>query len=304
MSRDTLGDGRTWSEFFTRFPIRRYPKQSDLENDDLIFKNFLEDFVPKEPILRKNKSKVIAVGSCFASNVIKYLNSNGFVGENVDFKLFFYSDEFFTTTALSEQFKWINSEIDVRYSEWYRGDTTKVDHKRISTSEPNKSTLIKQIKEADSIILTFGLTEVFIDSDGRSLWRTDKNLSQDFHLLSFLENINNIRDTYKAIRSLNKECAIIMSLSPVPLTGTFSEKPSVVANMLSKSTLRTAIGEFYNETSESDKNIYYWPSYEIIKEFFGKSAFESDGRHIKEEAIEKIMDQFVKYFYKKEEGQE
>ena len=80
---------------------------------------------------------------------------------------------------------------------------------------------------------------------------------------------------------------VILTVSPVPLTRTFTSNDIVVANTESKSILRAVAARLAKENA----NVTYWPSYEIA---LARDLFEDDGRHVRREGIDLIVDQFIK----------
>ena len=66
---------------------------------------------------------------------------------------------------------------------------------------------------------------------------------------------------------------------------TFTNKDVVVANKYSKSVLRTSIEKLID-----NKNIFYFPSFEIVLDCVGwPKAFSKDKRHVKQEVFNKYI---------------
>jgi hypothetical protein len=107
--------------------------------------------------------------------------------------------------------------------------------------------------------------------------------------------VDNLSYIISKIRSLNDRCSIIVTLSPVPLTATFEYHSAVVADTVSKSTLRVAIDELLRR--KYDK-VYYWPSFEVVR-WLGAYApgmyGQEDGStiHVSEEVIAMQMSLFI-----------
>ena len=82
---------------------------------------------------------------------------------------------------------------------------------------------------------------------------------------------------------------IIATVSPVPLNATFNDKKHVViANSLSKSTLRVALEYFCDQ---HPKDVFYFPAYEIVTSGC-RTPWKADMRHVSDEAIDKVMKAF------------
>ena len=94
---------------------------------------------------------------------------------------------------------------------------------------------------------------------------------------------------------------LLFTLSPVPLNATFSDRPTMVSDCVSKSILRVSLDQFFNENKYS--NIYYWPSFEMVR-WVGAhtdipTLFEDDTtRHVNNDIVKIIIENFVSKFFK------
>ena len=86
---------------------------------------------------------------------------------------------------------------------------------------------------------------------------------------------------------------VVITVSPVPLLATFTNEDCVVANELSKSTLRAVAGYFTNKYEYVD----YFPAYEMVRHL-GISAYRDDNIHVRYELI-KIITEFMINSYTK-----
>ena len=82
---------------------------------------------------------------------------------------------------------------------------------------------------------------------------------------------------------------ILVTVSPVPLDATFTGTDIVLANIYSKSLLRTAAGEW----SQGHGNVHYFPSYEIVMNSAREGAWFMDGRHVRPDMVAHIMQTFA-----------
>jgi hypothetical protein len=155
----------------------------------------------------------------------------------------------------------------------------------------------KKLANANIIILTLGLTEMWWDCD------TDLALNdtpRDFRLLretnrfefrnaSYDQVYNNINHIIHLLEKINPDLKIIVTVSPVPLHRTFTNNDIIIANSYSKSLLR-AVSE---RISQENANVDYFPSYEIVINTSREIAWESDHRHVKPWLVKHIMDKFI-----------
>jgi hypothetical protein len=127
--------------------------------------------------------------------------------------------------------------------------------------------LKRSIQEAKGVTLTLGLTETWFDHetnrylnmtpDFRSLKQTPDRF--ELRQVSVEENIDNLNPIYSLISEYNSDFNVIVTVSPVPLLATFTERDVIVATTLSKSTLLCSAHTFTSQHPRVD----YFPSYEM-----------------------------------------
>lgn len=244
------------------------------------------------PVPNLSKDTVIlTLGSCFAHNIRNSLSSLGLKTN----ALVFYDDDITTTLAMKEHFEWIVTDKTFRIENLHaRAGHNTLENVNNQVEEYKRQSLIT-LTNCSAVILTFGLSETWVDPDGRSLWKwpgRDKVKSENlnFKLLSTEENKNNIKEIVSLIRQVNSTASIIITLSPIPLGATFRKDYNInISNTASKARIRSAIDEFLTE-NPNDK-IFYWPSYEFVTQY--TDPWQEDGRHVKPEIIQEIMGQFI-----------
>ncbi len=97
---------------------------------------------------------------------------------------------------------------------------------------------------------------------------------------------------------LNPPMKLVVTLSPVPLARTFEFGSALVADAVSKSTLRAALHEL---SSMYPGKIFYFPSYEVVT-WLGRyrgDAFASNGtdtRHVSDHFVEAILNAFIRNY--------
>lgn len=162
--------------------------------------------------------------------------------------------------------------------------------------------IIQRVKDCDVVVITLGLNEVWYDSEklvfvnGGPLPAIIKRNPERFGMfragvaktVKVLEEIHSILKTY-----CGKEIRIIVTVSPVPMGKTFSDKDIISANSYSKSVLRVAAEEF----TESDENRQYFPSYEIAMYSDPKEVWQADRGHVKSEFVSHIISNFCELFF-------
>ena len=159
-------------------------------------------------------------------------------------------------------------------------------------TEHNRS-LKRAMENCEVFILTLGNTEIwtFADDD-RPLALSPRNCDATLMRLknqTLDETCADLEAFYKLFKKHNPNVKIIATVSPVPLNATFNnDRHVVVANSLSKSTLRVALEYFCNDHPE---DVFYFPAYEIVTSGC-RTPWKTDMRHVSDEAIDKVMKAF------------
>ncbi len=146
------------------------------------------------------------------------------------------------------------------------------------------------IEAADVYIITLGLTEVWKNNvNGLYLNQSPRDADDRFSFVesTYEQNYENIHRVAAMLAEHYPEKKVVFTVSPVPLAKTFTKNDIVVANTESKSILRAVAAQ----VSKQMPNVVYWPSYEIA---LARDLFENDGRHVRVEGIDIIVDQFLK----------
>ena len=157
------------------------------------------------------------------------------------------------------------------------------------------------LTQSDVLILTLGMTLVWKDlktghylnrmPDIRSINKEPKRyiyMSMDLKTIVDLLATTIERTKGTAIRN------ILLTVSPVPLQGTFFPEDCVISNGSSKATLRCAA----HEICQLFPNLVdYFPSYEIVLSN-GLSSFKPDRVHVRTEVVKGVMDYMLSNYMK------
>lgn len=273
------------------------PDKKRLAKHDAIERYVLAGLTPDKPFIDEN-TRITTFGSCFADNISKYLNSQHYnVLTKKDIKAYVvkHGEGMVHTYAIRQQFEWALDGRPVNSGLWHnknREEQVADDAIRENTRDLFLNT--------DLFILTFGLSEVWYSKDtGDVFWHAVPEQVYDpdkhgFRVVTADENRDNIQAIYDIIRRHRPEAKIVFTLSPVPLVATFRPVQCFVANSFSKASLRVAVDEVMRANA-ADKNFFYWPSYEIITEFF-PDPWGKDRRHPKNPILSHIMRLFEEFY--------
>jgi len=152
------------------------------------------------------------------------------------------------------------------------------------------------LEKSEILIITLGLVEAF------KLKAFDVYLSEYRSLIGD-EHIEFVNGTYEQaleaitvsldlIRSVYPQKKIVLTVSPIPISRTFSETDAITATMRGKSILRSCVDTLLQQYD----NLYYWPSYEFA--MWSDNVFrEDDLRHLRPEAVAAITTAFCRAFF-------
>lgn len=283
------------------------------------------------PKLRAD-SPIFAMGSCFAREIEAALVTKGGNVISVDSSI--DRDEFkdptgkvrsgffhrFTPPAMSQEFQacfdelpgWSDRSlvfslgedrfIDLNYWQIAGADESGPANR---TRRAVAKSLVRRAVDAEIIILTLGLTEAWLHKPTGFFanFTTAPFLARhirdfELHLVGVEETIQCLRDIDAVLRSHHRtgRYNIVVTVSPVPLSATFTDKDIVVANMDSKSTLRVAAAAFVAETDHA----HYFPSYEMVTYSDVGLAWRPDRIHVNPRMVSHIVSTFTNAYY--EEG--
>lgn len=270
------------------------PNKQQLSEDNAIEKYVIQGY--SHPGLISKNDKILSFGSCFAGHVTKFLGNRGYsvLGKDkteMNSHVITFGEGIVNTFSILQQFEWaiLNKKFEHLY--WFGPN------KEIAlpgeTERENTASLMEQ---ASVFIFTLGVSEIWYDKlNGEAFWRAipvelfDEK-RHGFRVSTVQENIDNLNRIIAIVKTLNVNAKIIFTVSPVPLMATFRDISCISASTVSKSILRVAVDEVIRKDIQ---NVYYFPSYEIVKEYFN-DAYNDDNRHPKQEVISEIMHAFEK----------
>jgi hypothetical protein len=271
------------------------------------------------------RDKVSTYGSCFAQHIGRALRQRGYhwyIAENsprnlVDKTAYNYevftsrTGNIYTTSLLNQWVKWSTGVSEVPSESWdSNGRVIDPFRPRI---EPNGFSSVKEMLDSRSVALksfkesiaqsnyfvfTLGLTESWLHKDGYEYPMCPGTVAgvysdegHEFKNQKMVEIKRELVSAIRGMRAVNSKLKIILTVSPVPLTATNSDKHVLVATMYSKSVLRAVAGEL----SDTFPFVDYFPSFEIINSApFGGVFFEPNKRSVNPKGVSFVMDEFFK----------
>ena len=182
---------------------------------------------------------------------------------------------------------YINDNVNIFWSENSKDEKQIIKNQKIKEIFDLKNNIL----ESNKLIITLGNTiDFYIKKNSQdilapkfiSLASEDINkktlaysrMSKSgayLRMSTFNETKKYILDIYQSLRKTSSDLDILFTVSPVPLDNVIGIKNSSEINALemdciSKSTIRSALHELMtSDIFLNDRNIYYLPSYEIIR---------------------------------------
>ncbi len=212
----------------------------------------------------KHSDFVAFIGSCFSENISSRLKTYKFNTISNPYGILF--DPFSIERCINE----IASNVEYTTSNlFYHNELFSSWHHHSDYSDTNASQCIQKInnsitksrvflEKADFIIITLGSSFSYYNTSEKDYVANCHKLPQtnfDKRLIDTCEILNSLIQIKKDLHSFNKKIKIILTISPVRHL-----RDGVIENNRSKARLIEAVHQFI----ELNKEVYYFPSYEIV----------------------------------------
>jgi len=163
--------------------------------------------------------------------------------------------------------------------------------------DEHNAALRRALEKCEVFIVTLGMTEAwYFANDGlftNATPRSKEAILLRHKNLSVADNVVELERLYAVYNRHRPGIKLIISVSPVPINATFNvEHNVVVANSLSKSTLRVAAEEFCRKHPDT---CFYFPSFEAVT-YGTREPWDIDRRHVSADAVTRVMRQFQRMF--------
>lgn len=265
------------------------------------FRHAIENFVLKESVIPReifdDGARVLTMGSCFAAHLRRILGLRGKQAETIG-----VPEGLNNTFALRNFVEWCLTGNRSSDGYWYDND----EHKGAHRWEPavEQRHYERAFRSTAGFVITVGMAEVWRDKvTGDVFWRgvPEAIFDKSRHVCELTtvdENVANLRTIYQLIQDKCGPRPVIVTISPVPLNATSRPMSCVLADCVSKSTLRVAVEYLL---MEKHPQLHYWPSFEIVRWLgahmdratFGGEGQWDDARHVPEWVVTEIVDAFI-----------
>jgi tetratricopeptide (TPR) repeat protein len=173
---------------------------------------------------------------------------------------------------------------------------------RVIARREQINAIYRELARSNVVIVTLGLIEAWFDHRSqshincpppKSVVRSEPDRFE-LQILDYNEVLASLRELTALLdRVCPKEHRVILTVSPVPLTATFTMQDVAVANTYSKAVLRAATEAIVAERG----NIEYFPSYESVVLTDRSQAFTDDQIHVDPRIIrfnvERMINRYV-----------
>ena len=309
-------------------PYRSLPDRSFWSRS--VVRNFAVEAVPNVPTLFLNPhDSFMSAGSCFAANIARYLKTWGYEyvvterahpqwpeGRETGF-YDAYSACYGNIYTARQMLQLLQRSAGILCPEeeyWVDPAGGLTDpfrpgliHKartplefRSLTSQHLRA-VRAAIDGASVLIFTLGLTEAWVSLDGSVFPACPGTVSGEFDPsrhrfknFTVAEVVADLGEMIRLAREFNPQLRIILTVSPVPLVATATDKHVLAATTYSKAVLRVAAEECVSMLPD----VAYFPAYEIVTgPHHAASPFEADLRSVREPVVTAAMDSFHQVFF-------
>jgi len=254
-------------------------------------------------------AKVFTIGSCFARNVEEQLAANG---HDIPALRFSAPESEWTGrpngllneynpgtihrrierafTGEPETGETIVEHADGGYVDLLLPGVVPSSYERVVERRNQIDDVYRELPGSDVVVVTLGLVEAWVDeSTGRYLNRVpptrlvEENPSRyRLHVIDVYEAWPMLETAFATLTGAGAN--VIVTVSPVPLTATFTSQDATVANGFSKAVLRVCA----QRLADSNPAVDYYPSYEIVTSA-GLDAMHDDNVHVQDPVVGRVV---------------
>jgi hypothetical protein len=246
--------------------------------------------LPPQPPFDRANASICTFGSCFAANLARILVEQKMQATSL------LIEETVNSTYANKILMEIVCGV---------GESQAHAEMRETFGAPFFETVRSKIRAATHIVLTVGVAPSFFRNDDNAFVFA-KNYREmlergEIHMrtTSFSENAENLACILALMDQVAPDARKILTVSPVPLAATAEMSSVVVADCVSKSTLRAVV----HETLKGNPSLTYFPAFEIVRWLSGYTATEVYGaddrnsRHVSNWVVEFIVASFIQRFF-------
>lgn len=277
------------------------------------------------------ETKVATAGSCFAQHVARHLSGAGFnyyvtepghpilnskIRQAHNYGTFSARyGNLYTARQLRQLMERTYGDFTPAEAPWVEADGSVRDPFRpnvqpggfvsVAEMEADRTQHLAAVREMfenlDVFVFTLGLTECWESLEDGAVFPlcpgveggTYDPQKYAFRNQGVAEIVDDMMQFMKALKRVNPQARMILTVSPVPLMATAAPQEHVLsATTYSKSVLRVAA----QMLTEMQDWVHYFPSYEVITGSYNRGAyFADDLRNVTEEGVSHVMRLLLKH---------
>lgn len=303
----------------TKNRLSKYPTRADNRMEPFASPSF-------ESGVRLNPGdKVATMGSCFARNIEEYLGTIGFVVPVLGYTGPLEESgtrgrvqgilNKYTVASICQEIAWIKTVRDAggtvtwdlispmayetqpgSWLDLQLSTSLAVSMERMIERRQAIYDIHVQMFSSDLVVITPGLTEAWFDmqtglyiQDAPTRGMANANKGRFFlEVLDFFQCHEMLDNSVRILREGGAR-QVALTVSPVPLGRTMTSKDVIIANMYSKSTLRSVVGLLV----DNHDFVSYIPSYERVMLTKQQSVWNDDLRHVTDAFVGGIVSTFA-----------
>ncbi|MDE3176336.1 MAG: GSCFA domain-containing protein [Pseudomonadota bacterium] len=279
--------------------------------------------------------KVATAGSCFAQHIARHLANSGFhylvtetphpLVRSADTGRFGYGvftaryGNVYTTRQLLQLLQRAYGVFVAREAPWRTREGRYLDPFRpriqpggffsldeLDADRAHHFACVRQaIETMDVLVFTLGLTETWVArADGAAFPLCPGVAGGEFDEsryafvnLSVAEVVADLEAVLQFVRTKNPAAKVMLTVSPVPLVATATDRNVLTATAYSKAVLRVAAEEIAN----AHPHVAYFPSFEVITGNHARGRyFDETLREVTPEGVAHVMRLFMRHYARKD----
>lgn len=301
-------------------PDGEWPRRDDPANR---FAHFADpSFQPR--FMLEPGQRIFTIGSCFARNIERTLADRGFdiptLSLQID-KADWHGDPAailnnYVPPAIAPQIRWAfgmetfdierhavevmpGRHFDLQLTLGFRP----ISAEALIRRRDKISAIYRNLASSHVVLITLGLIEAWFDNRSglyincappKGAARSDP-ARFELHVLDYNEVTRALEELVSLLDQVcPRDYRVILTVSPVPLTATFTRADVAVANSYSKSVLRAAVEPFV----AGREHIEYFPSYESVVLTDRSAAYVDDQVHVHVSMVRFNVDRMIHRYLK------
>jgi hypothetical protein len=261
-------------------------------------------------------ARLFCIGSCFARHVEEVLHAQGYLVDSLN--IAFPRAEWhgranglmnkFTVMSMLNEIEWAfgahrspeallvpvhGGYLDCQMCAGH----APVDRQRGLERREQARQYFAQIRDAGVVVMTLGHVEAWYDTETELYlnmapprWAMRHAAERfELHVTGYHENVLALMRVMERIHDHAPNARVIVTVSPVPLSETFTGQDLQVANCYSKSVLRAVATDVTNRYEFTD----YFASFEAVQSLPPREAYEPDRIHVRPNVVSAVVNHFL-----------